>query len=54
VLFYKIWNGRAKPKMPAMNADIMRADVWRVIHDVKTLRKVVRPVVSARAAPALP
>ena len=39
VLFYKIWNGRAKPKMPAMKADITRADVWRVIHYVKTLRK---------------
>ena len=39
VLFYKIWNGRAQPKMPAMKADITRTDVWRVIHYVKTLRK---------------
>jgi mono/diheme cytochrome c family protein len=39
VMFYKIWNGRAKPKMPPMKTDISRIDVWRVIHYVKTLRK---------------
>jgi mono/diheme cytochrome c family protein len=39
VMFYKIWNGRAKPKMPAMKTDITRADVWTVIQYVRTLRK---------------
>ena len=39
VLFYKIWNGRTKPKMPAMKMDISQSDVWAVIHYVKTLRK---------------
>jgi mono/diheme cytochrome c family protein len=39
VLFYKIWNGRAKPKMPAFKTDISRDDVWTVVHFVKTLRK---------------
>ena len=39
VLFYKIWNGRAKPKMPALKTDLTRTDVWTVIHYVKTLRK---------------
>jgi len=39
VMFYKIWNGRANPKMPAMKTDITRADVWTLIHYVKTLRK---------------
>lgn len=39
VMFYKIWNGRAKPKMPAMKADITRADVWVLIHYIKTLRR---------------
>ena len=39
VMFYKIWNGREKPKMPAMKTDITRAEVWAVIHYVKTLRK---------------
>ena len=38
VMFYKIWNGRAKPKMPAMKTDITPADVWTLIHYVKTLR----------------
>jgi mono/diheme cytochrome c family protein len=39
VMFYKIWNGRAKPKMPAMKTDITRTDAWTVIHYVKTLRR---------------
>ena len=39
VMFYKVWNGRAKPKMPAFKADISRDDVWTVIQYVKTLRK---------------
>jgi mono/diheme cytochrome c family protein len=39
VLFYKIWNGRAKPKMPAMKLDLTREDVWRVVAYVKTLRR---------------
>ena len=39
VMFYKMWNGRAKPRMPAMKADISRADAWKVIFYVKTLRK---------------
>jgi mono/diheme cytochrome c family protein len=39
VLFYKIWNGRVKPKMPAMKTDIARSDVWTVIHYVKSLRR---------------
>lgn len=39
VLFYKIWNGRAKPRMPAMKSEISQADVWTIVHYVKTLRK---------------
>ncbi len=39
VLFYKIWNGRANPKMPAMKLDMPPADAWTVIDYVKTLRK---------------
>jgi mono/diheme cytochrome c family protein len=39
VMFYKIWNGRSKPKMPAFKTDISRDDVWTVVHYVKTLRK---------------
>ena len=39
VMFYKIWNGRSKPKMPAMKMDMTPADVWAVIQYVKTIRK---------------
>jgi mono/diheme cytochrome c family protein len=39
VMFYKIWNGRAKPTMPAMKTDITRNDVWMLVHYVKSLRK---------------
>ena len=39
VMFYKIWNGRAKPKMPAMKLDLARSDVWLVIQYAKTFRQ---------------
>jgi mono/diheme cytochrome c family protein len=39
VMFYKMWNGRAKPRMPAMKADMTRADAWNVIAYVKTFRR---------------
>lgn len=39
VMFYKIWNGRSDPKMPAFKTDMPREDVWTVILYVKTLRQ---------------
>ena len=39
LMFYKIWNGRPKPKMPAMKSDVSRADVWKLVLYVKTLRR---------------
>ena len=39
VMFYKIWNGRLQPKMPAFKADMTHEEVWTVIHFAKTLRK---------------
>jgi mono/diheme cytochrome c family protein len=39
ILFYKIWNGRKKPKMPAFSTDLSREDVWTLVHYVKTLRR---------------
>jgi mono/diheme cytochrome c family protein len=39
VMFYKIWNGRAKPKMPAIKSDASRDEVWALIHYIKTLRQ---------------
>src|SRR5207248_1563181 len=39
VMFYKIWNGRKSPKMPAQKGEMTKDEVWTVIHYVKTLRK---------------
>jgi len=39
VMFYKIWNGRKSPKMPAVKTEgLSKDDVWTVIHFVKTFR----------------
>lgn len=40
VMYYKIWNGRQSPKMPAFRKeDLSKEDVWSVIQFVKTFRK---------------
>src|SRR5215472_2084597 len=40
VMFYKIWNGRLSPKMPAFRKeDLSKEEVWTVIQFVKTFRK---------------
>jgi mono/diheme cytochrome c family protein len=40
VMFYKIWNGRESPKMPAFKNELMsREEVWTVIAFAKTFRK---------------
>jgi mono/diheme cytochrome c family protein len=39
VVFYKVWNGRSKPKMPAASTDMSKDEVWTVVHYVQTLRK---------------
>jgi mono/diheme cytochrome c family protein len=39
-MFYKIWNGRKSPKMPAFKSEgLTKDEVWQVIHFVKTFRK---------------
>ena len=38
VMFYKVWNGRKEPKMPAFKADMSKTDVWTVITYIKTFR----------------
>jgi len=38
VLFYKIWNGRTKPKMPAFKSEMTKDDAWAVVEYIKTLR----------------
>jgi mono/diheme cytochrome c family protein len=40
VMYYKIWNGRKSPKMPAFKSEGLSQDeVWQVIHYAKTFRK---------------
>jgi mono/diheme cytochrome c family protein len=38
VVFYKAWNGRSKPKMPAFKDSLSKEDVWKIVSYVQTLR----------------
>lgn len=37
-VFYKIWNGRTTPKMPAFSEDLSKEQVWAIVAYVQTLR----------------
>jgi len=39
IVFYKIWNGRAKPKMPAQKNDLTKEQVWQIVSYTQTLRQ---------------
>jgi mono/diheme cytochrome c family protein len=39
VLFYKIWNGRANPEMPAFKSELSKDEVWTVVEYAKSLGK---------------
>ena len=39
VVFYKMWNGRKKPKMPAVKDDLTKEQVWQIVSFVQTMRK---------------
>jgi len=39
VVFYKAWNGRKKPKMPAFKDELSKEQIWAVVSYVQTLRK---------------
>lgn len=39
VVFYKVWNGRQKPKMPAFKDELTREQVWAIVAYVQSLRK---------------
>jgi mono/diheme cytochrome c family protein len=39
VVFYKVWNGRRKPKMTAFKEELTEEQVWSVVAYVQTLRK---------------
>ncbi len=38
VVFYKLWNGRKTPKMPAFSEDSTKEQVWAIVAYVQTLR----------------
>ena len=38
VVFYKVWNGRGTPKMPAFSAELTKEQVWAIVAYVQTLR----------------
>jgi mono/diheme cytochrome c family protein len=39
IVFYKVWNGRKRPKMPAFSAEITEDQTWAVVAYVQSLRK---------------
>jgi mono/diheme cytochrome c family protein len=40
VVFYKVWNGRTKPKMPVFrNEGLTKDQVWQIVSYVQTLRQ---------------
>ena len=43
VIFFKAWNGRKKPKMPAVKDDLTKDQLWAVVAYVQTLRKPATP-----------
>ncbi len=43
VVFYKAWNGRKKPKMPAVKDDLTKEQVWAVVAYVQSLRPTTAP-----------
>jgi mono/diheme cytochrome c family protein len=39
VVFYKVWNGRSRPKMPAFKEELTKEQVWSLVAYVQSLRK---------------
>lgn len=39
IVFYKVWNGRRRPKMPAFKDELTKEQAWAVVAYVQTLRK---------------
>lgn len=37
-VFYKIWNGRLNPKMPAFSEELTREQAWAIVAYVQSLR----------------
>jgi len=37
-VFYKVWNGRKSPKMPAQKDELTKEQVWQIVAYTQTLR----------------
>jgi len=38
VMFYKVWNGRLNPKMPAFSEELTKEQAWAIVAYAKSLR----------------
>jgi mono/diheme cytochrome c family protein len=38
-VFYKVWNGRKKPKMPAFKDELSKEQAWQIVTYAQTLRE---------------
>ena len=39
VVFYKVWHGRSRPKMPAFSSELTEAQAWAVVAYAQSLRR---------------
>jgi mono/diheme cytochrome c family protein len=39
VVFYKVWNGRSRPKMPAFKDELTKEQVWALVAYAQSIRK---------------
>ena len=39
IVFYNVWNGRRRPKMPAFSEELNEQQVWSVVAYVQSLRR---------------
>lgn len=39
IVYYKVWNGRRRPKMPAFSEELNEQQVWSVVAYVQSLRR---------------
>jgi mono/diheme cytochrome c family protein len=42
IIFYKVWNGRKRPKMPTFKDELTEQQVWSVVAYVQNLRKTAK------------
>jgi mono/diheme cytochrome c family protein len=38
IVFYKLWNGRKSPKMPALKDELTKDQIWQIVTYAQTLR----------------